>query len=159
MKADILKASGPVNSNPETPDEGEWVITHDPDSNEIIRVWQGPEDNPDTPQDETTPLKSFRCEARAIVDGGIRVAGTTERLGDLYQGVDFVRITFPPNTDLNRRDRVTNIRGANGKVIWIEEERTDGAPTVFSVTGIAPILDPFGRHIESMALLERVEGQ
>lgn len=159
MRADILKQSGPENTNPTDPNAGEWVITHDPDSNEIVRVWQPATDNPDTPEVEGDDLISFKCLARAIVDGGIRVAGTTERFGDLYEGVDYVKIWFPPHTNINRRDRVTNIRGADGRVIWLEEERIDGAATVFSVTGVAPIIDPFGRHIESTALLERVEGQ
>lgn len=155
MKADVLTQSSQTET---APDSGEWVITHDPDSNEIIRTWQSGATDQGTPS-ETDDLVSFPCLARAIVDGGIRVAGTTERFGDLYEGVDFVKIWFPANVKINRRDRVTNIRDPRGNIIWIEEERTDGAPTVFSVNGIAPIVDPFGRHIENMALLERVEGQ
>lgn len=137
----------------ESDSTGSWIINHDPDSNEIIRTWQ---------PDSTTPaeeLDTFPCTARAIVDGGIRVAGTTERFGDMYEGVDYVRLNFPPNVRLSRRDMVTNIRGSNREIIWIEEERDDQAPTVFNVNGISPILDPFGRVTEYMALLERAEMQ
>lgn len=156
MKADILK-SGTVTEDTTNP--GEWVITHDPDSNEIIRVWVPAGDDPSTPEVENNVLQSFRCLARGIVDGGIRVAGTTERFSDLYEGVDYVRIWFPPNIGITRRDRITNIRDPKGNIIWREEERTDNAPTVFSVVGVTPLIDPFGRHMESMALLERVETQ
>lgn len=158
MKADILKSGTAAPVDPDSPD-GEWVLEHDPDSNEIIRVWV-PSDNPDTPEDESGGTqKTFKCVARGIVDGGIRVAGTTERFSEMYEGVDYVKIWFPANVVITRRDRVTNIRTKGGQVLWREEERTDRAPTVFSVVGVTPIIDPFGKHIESTALLERVEAQ
>lgn len=156
MKADILKATGPTETSVGS---GEWVIGHDPDSNEITREWLPAGDNPDTPEVENNTLQSFRCLARGIVDGGIRVAGTTERFSEIYQGIDYVRIWFPPKTDINRRDRITNIRGPRGDIIWREEERIDNAPTIFAVVGVTPIIDPFGKHIESVAMLERVENQ
>lgn len=158
MKADILKSGTVIDNDPATP-EGEWVLKHDPDSNEIIRVWVPAGDNPDTPEVENNVLKSFKCLARGIVDGGIRVAGTTERLSEIYEAADYVRIWFPPKTPITRRDRITNIRDPKGNVIWREEERLDNAPTVFSVVGVTPLIDPFGKHMESMALLERVETQ
>lgn len=154
MKADILR-SGTVSENTEIP--GEWVVEHDPDSNEIIRKWVQVEDDPDTPEIEG--LESFRCIARGIVDGGIRVVGTTERFSELYEAVDYVRIWFPARTPITRRDRITNIRGPKGNILWTEEERTDRAPTVFNVVGVTPLPDPFGNHTESMALLERVSTQ
>ena len=159
MKADILKQNAVLEQDPDT---GEWTTTQDPDSGEIIRVWSNADD-PSTMDDEhvqeDTGMRTFRCEARAIIDGGIRVAGTTERFDALYEGVDYVRITFPANTNISRRDQIANIRDRHGNIIWTEEERLDNAPTVFSVTGVAPVIDPFGKHIESMALLERVETQ
>lgn len=159
MKADVLRSETTTNTNPVDPNAGEWKTKQDPDSGEIIRVWV-PADNPDTPTDESGGTQeTFWCEARGIVDGGIRVAGTTERFSDVYFAADYVRITFPPTVTLSRRDKVTNIRDKNDHVIWREEERTDMAPTVFSVTGVSPIIDPFGNHIENVALLERDEVQ
>lgn len=159
MKADILRSDTTDNTNPDDPDAGQWVTKHDPDSNEIIRVWV-PADDPDTPEDESQgTLDTFRCEARGIIDGGIRVAGTTERFNNVYEGIDFVRISFPANVFMTRRDRVTNIRDKHGKVLWKEEERTDQAATIFSVVGVTPVIDPFGKHIENVALLERAEAQ
>lgn len=157
MKADILRSGTVVDD--ESGNAGEWVLKHDPDSNEIIRVWVPAGDNPDTPEVEDNTLETFSCIARGIIDGGVRVAGTTERFSDLYEGVDYVKIFFGPKVRLTRRDRVTNIRDKRNNVIWAEEEREDGAPTVFSVVGVIPIVDPFGKHIENTALLERVETQ
>lgn len=156
MKADILR-SEVEREDPEG--SGQWIITHDPDSNEIIRKWQPYDEGSATPDNPFTTLKSFKCMVRGIVDGGIRVAGTTERFGDLYEGVDYVRMWFPVRTPITRRDRITNIRDKRGTILWREEERSDNAPTVFSVVGVTPIIDPFGAHTENMALLERAEGQ
>lgn len=158
MKADVLRQTAPDN----TPIDqtGEWVSRQDPETGEIIRVWEpntGTTDDPSTPADEG--LETFNCIARGILDGGIRVAGTTERWNEIYDAVDYVRITFPARVRLSRRDRITNIRDNKGNIIWREEERADQAPTVFEVTGITPVVDPFGRHIENMALLERADTQ
>ena len=130
----------------------------DPDSGAIIREWQP---NPYSPTTPTAPtgLETYRCLARSVISGGIRVVGTTERFGGLYDGVDYVQLFFPAHVELSRRDRVTNIRDASGLVVWKELERADNAPTIFNVVGVSPLFDPFGKHIENMTMLERVETQ
>lgn len=141
-------------------ESGSWVNRQDPDSGEIIRVWlPATPDDPDTPLVDETTFETFPCIARGIIDGGIRVAGTTERFDEMYEGVDFVRIQFPASVKLSRRDRVTNIRGSNGEIIWREYDQPDAPPTVFNVNGATPIIDPFGNHMEYMVLLERAEIQ
>jgi|SRR6478609_2309175 len=155
QKADILRSGGTTVD----PDSGEWTTKQDPDSGEIIRVWVPAGDDPNTPGTESEYLKSFPCEARGIIDGGIRVAGTTEHFGDQYNAVDYVRISFPTWVKITRRDRVTNIRDKNDHILWTEEERADGAATVFSVVGVTPVIAPFVGHTENVALLERVEVQ
>jgi hypothetical protein len=158
MKADLLRQGYVVNDKVEPTDEpGEWVLQQDPDSGEIIRVWQpgdGGSSTP-TPTDDTV-LESFECIARGIVDGGIRVAGTTERFGDLYENVDYVSMTVPAGVRISKRDRVTNIRNKRGIVLWRDEE-SDGGPTIFNVLGVTPIPDPWGDLIEQRVMLERAE--
>lgn len=103
----------------------------------------------------------FPLIARGIVDGGIRVVGTTERINPdgVFVSEDYVRIQFPANIELSKRDRVYNIRNPKtGSAIWKEEE-FDGDPTIFDVLGVTPILDPFGQHVENQALLQRSEVQ
>lgn len=158
MKADILKQG---EDNPETTevDEGLWVNRQDPDSGEILRVWQP---NPETsePDDPSvTELDSIKCLARGIIDGGIRVAGTTERFSEIYDADDYVKLWFSAGVILTRRDRVTNIRTSKGIIAWREEEKEGSPPTVFGVLGVTPVMDPFGNHIENVALLERIETQ
>lgn len=155
MKADILRQGVLVDPNPSDAEPGEWVVVQDPDSGEIERKWQPNTDpDPETPGNED--LETFSCMARGILEGGIRVSGTTERLSELYEAVDYVKIWFSPRVKISRRDRITNIRNSKG-IIWMEEET--GKPTVFNVTGVIPIVDPWGKHIESTALLERAETQ
>ena len=158
MRADILRQTDstgePIN------EEGEWVEIQDPDSGELIREWQ-PADQVD---DENTPeyegLESFPVLARAIIDGGIRVQGATEHFNPEYEKIGYVRIWFPASVDISERDRVTNIREAKSKkIIWRERQIPSKPPTVWEVTGITEIVDPFGKHVESMALLERAERQ
>lgn len=161
MKADVLRQGAEVSDDPATDEieEGRWVSAQDPDSGEIIRVWQkNPEKDP-TPDPDAKALESFKCIARGIVDGGIRVAGTTERFGEMYSNIDYIKITFPAHVKISKRDRITNVRDAAGNIIWREEEVKGSPPTVFNVNGVTPILDPFGRHIESFALCERAERQ
>lgn len=158
MKADILRQR-PVDDPTTTTDDGAWAEQQDPFSHEIIRVWVPAVDDVDTPDVDESTLDTFRCLARGIIDGGIRVAGTTERFSDVYEGVDYVRIWFPAGVQMSKRDQVTNIRDPKGNIIWREYDTAGHPPTVYNVNGVTPIIDPFGRHIENMALLERAERQ
>jgi hypothetical protein len=127
----------------------------DPETGEMIRVW-----TTDTSEAAGTQLRDIQCIARGILDGGIRVAGTTERFNPqgIIESVDYVKIQFPASEVISKRDRITNIRNRKGTVIWTEEEY-NGAPTVFEVLGVTPVTDPFGNHVENSALLQRAEVQ
>jgi len=136
---------------------GDFGSTYqDPITGEILNDWQPVPDDPDTPDvNENATLGTFPCIARGIVDGGIRVAGTTERFGDTYENIDFVKMWVPASISINKRDRVTNLREAKtGIVVWRNEE-ADGAPTVFNVNGVTPLFDAWNRHVENFVLLER----
>jgi hypothetical protein len=143
---------------------GEWVEEQDPLTGEIVRVWKPFDDVPDTPDvDESVTFGTIRCLARGIVDGGIRVAGTTERFGDTYENVDYVKLWIPPKVKLSKRDRITNIRNASGQIFWVDEEFDDNdestppKATVFNVNGITPLFDAFNKHVESYCQLERAD--
>lgn len=136
---------------------GSYVRQQNPETGDIIRVWV-PEDS-----DDVSPgiqIKRFSLEAKGIIDGGIRVAATTQRYtpGGRYENIDYIMIKFPANVTLTKRDRVTDIRNSKGVLLWKEEEFTD-APTVFTVEGVVPITDPFGMYVENSALLQRSEIQ
>ena len=135
---------------------GYWAERQNPETLEIERVWVNVDD-PTTPEIDAT---SFNCIARGIVAGGIRVAGTTERITPqgVLDSADYVFMQLGPNLELSKRDRIYNIKSSNGHLVWKEEEH-NGAATVFEVLGVTPIMDPFGRHIENHALLQRAEVQ
>lgn len=145
-------------------DYGTWVNSQDPLTGEIVRVWV-PYDNPDTPDvdEDTLKIGTIKCIARGIVDGGIRVAGTTERFGDSYENIDYVKLWVPAGVKISKRDRVTNIKDSTGHVRWLDEEFSDPAvdptpaATVFNVNGVTPLFDAWNRHVESFVLLERAE--
>lgn len=154
MLVDVLKQGGAPETTGST--TGTWAHTQDSDSGAIIRVWVA--DDPNTSTSEGGII-GVPCLFRGIIDGGIRVAGTTERFSEIYENIDWAKMTFPANVNLTKRDRITNVRDISGNILWREEE-IDGSPaTVFEVRGITPIINPFGRHVENMALLERAEVQ
>jgi hypothetical protein len=145
---------------------GHYEYQQDPDTGAMIRVWVVDLDpSTSAPNVVQTPEGTvagtrFKLQARGFTDGGIRVAGTTERFSSrgTIDTVDFITIKFPKFITLTRRDRVTDIRNSENILLWKEEE-FDDSPTIFEVNGVTPIPDPWGKHIENSALLQRAEIQ
>lgn len=159
MSATVLHR-GDAAPTPNPDEYGEWVDSQDPLTGEIVKVWvPATPDNPSTPPDESITVDTFACLARGIVDGGIRVAGTTERFGDSYENIDFVKMWTPSRVLISKRDRITNIKDSTGHIRWIDEESSVDATraTVFNVNGVTPLFDAFNRHVENFVLLERAE--
>lgn len=141
---------------------GEWVRSQDPLTHEIVRVWKPYTDNPGTPANEAVVLGTIPCLARGIVDGGIRVAGTTERFGDSYENIDYVKMWIPAHVRISKRDRVTNIGTPQGHIYWKDEEYANpldpddiAKATVFNVNGVTPLFNAFNRVTEQFVLLQR----
>lgn len=136
---------------------GYWTERQNPITLEIERVWVADDTDLVT---AGVQEGTFKCIARGIVEGGIRVAGTTERItpSGVIDSADYVQLQFGPNVEISKRDRVYNIKSSNGLLVWKEEEH-NGAATIFEVLGVTPIIDPFGRHVENHALLQRAEVQ
>lgn len=167
MEATLLHQNDPYVPVPfpDLDEYGDWVQSQDPLTGGIIRVWkpfEEPLDKPDTPQDESLiKIGTVPCVARGIVDGGIRVAGTTERFGDTYENIDFVKLWVPSSVRISKRDRITNIRDSKGNIRWLDEEFVDPstsevpAATVFNVNGVTPLFDAFNNISEWFVLLER----
>lgn len=172
MTALVLRQGGvseePEGVNEEGSENGRYEYVQDPISGSFERVWV-PETGPVAPEDQkpfkfdpNKPMEGRRilCSARAIMEGGIRVTATTERYST--RGTlaieDYINFEFPADEILTRRDRITDIRNSNGDLIWIEEESTS-LPTVFEVTGVSPVTDPFGIPTKNFSLLERADDQ
>jgi hypothetical protein len=176
MKADILKSVYFTDTDSdETPTPpvdagvlGYWEYHQDPDSGAIEKEWVGSVvDDPTTPDiDESSSdyiLKDQPCEIRGIMEGGIRVAGTTTRFSETYENVEWVKGTFSPHTDITKGDKVTNIRNQDNVLIWRNEENVQpweaSGATTFNDMGVTPVLDPFGQLVEWSALMQRAEIQ
>lgn len=117
--------------------------TRDPDTRQVLRSWSFD--------------RTIRCQARGVVNTGIRVVGATEQFqqdGD-YEDIDWVKMQHA--TQLSKRDRITNIRHRNtGEVLW---KNDDDTPITFDVMGSQPLPDPFGRVTQYDSLMYRVQDE
>jgi hypothetical protein len=161
MLADVLRQGAGNDEQVNVSEQGHYEMDQDPVTLEIIRKWVPVTDD----EDPTAPkVWSIPCQVNGIIDGGIRVAGTTERFDKDYQNIDYVRMLFGANETITKRDRITNIRNRRtGQIIWKDEEiGVDGSgeyrATVFNVNGVTPITNYRGRPIENFANLERADG-
>jgi hypothetical protein len=161
MKADILRPAEIVPEVDEHGPTGYYQEYQDPYTGEITHIWVETEDtpdDPDTPGNETR-VGTIWCEARSPQAGGIRGAVNSETFGLDYQNMEYVRLRFSAKYIVTKRDRITNIRDGRGNLIYLDEEKDmiNGMfpATVFNVMGVVPQMDPFGKHTENMALLER----
>ena len=158
MLATVLRQY--VDDNNITPSEGSYYETvQNPVTGNIEREWF--ESDPDV----AVSTIEIPCVVRGFVSQTATGAGTVERFSVEYENYDRARMKYPARYLLTKRDRVTNIKNAvTGEVIWVEEEQAeiteDGhevPATVFEIVGVTPILDPFGTHLENVALLQRAE--
>ena len=160
MTAEVLRNGALGDVEVDAADAGQWQMIEDPFTFELIRTWVPVVQDADG--DGTFERFIVPCEVRGIVDGGIRVAGTTERFGKEYENVDFAKMRFPPGIIITKRDRITNVRNKRtGKILWKEEElNMEGADyraTVFNVNGVTPEFDPFQRMVSQFAMLARAD--
>lgn len=148
---------------------GDWVSNQDPLTGEIVRVWQeharysGP-DNLYHTDDDIVVSRNVPCLARGVVDGGVRSGGNTEMFGAAYESIEYVRMWVPASVRISKRDRVTNIKDPQGRIIWNDEEFTDPfdpndipKATVFNVNGVTPLLDAFNNVKEQFIVLQRAQ--
>jgi len=124
------------------------VTTYDPDSGEVRKTWESFAEGIGIP-----------CTFHGILEGGIRVAGTTERFGNIYENVDWGKMEFYSGAPITKRSQITNVRNLRGVIIWREEEIEGSPPTIFDVQGVTPIVDAFGNNSENTALVQRHEIQ
>lgn len=162
---DVSGYPSPVQGDLNLGDYGDWVDSQDPLTGEIVRKWEPTPVTYDpynpAPATPVSVYHKIPCIARGIVDGGIRVAGTTERFGDSYENIDYVKLWVPASVRISKRDRVTNISDPRGHVMWLDEEFVDPhtaevpRATVFDVNGVTPLFNAYNRMTEQFVLLQR----
>ena len=158
MTATVLRQY--VDDDNVTPSQGGYYETvQNPVTGDIERKWH--EFDPDA----AASTIEIPCVVRPFISQTATGAGTVERFAAEYENFDRARMKYPAGYLLSRRDRVTNIRNtATGETIWVEEEQAvlDGdsyqvPATIFEIVGVSPVVDPFGAHLENVALLQRAE--
>jgi len=161
MNAEVLRPVGVTSGGPLDTTGGTWQTSQDPITLEVRYDWvpsPSVPDNPLTPSNEFVP-ETIDCLARGVQSSGVALTGTGERFGEYYQNIDYVRMWVPASVLITKRDRVTNIREKRGgKVVWLDEEFEGGTrATVFNVSGVTPLFDPFNKHTQNLVYLERAD--
>jgi len=170
MLATVLNDQSILPDVPNLPDAppaptGHFEVVQDPDTGGITRVWV--EDSAvaateavRTPVGSQTAQSSFEmpCAARGFTELGFRSSANNQTFEDgVYRATEVIQITFPMTYNLARNQLITNIRGRDKQPLWVEEET--GQPTIFEVQGVTPTFDPFGRHVNNIAVLNRSVNQ
>lgn len=143
---------------------GHWETVQDEETGAIRRLWvedevtATPPSSPGTNWQVNSNRFDIECSVTGFTEVGFRSSANTENFlkGD-YTAIEVVQMKFPPRYVLNRRQFVTNIRGRDKTILWLEEET--GQPTVFEIQGVVPTFDPFGRHLDNLAVLKRSDIQ
>jgi hypothetical protein len=102
--------------------------------------------------------KTVNCHAKAIISNSATSrSGNYQVFKDKYVNEQIVIIR---TTDMiSFREKVTNIRSVDGKVIWEEIDYPSNTPTVFEVIGTTPITDPYGGVLAYNTTVKRSENQ
>jgi hypothetical protein len=80
-----------------------------------------------------------------------------QTFGNTYTNSQFIEVRTSER--LNQREKIKDIRDANGEIIWYELNYPNNTGTVFEVVGSTPISDPFGGIVGYNAALKRSENQ
>lgn len=175
MKATVLTGIAQNQPAPEmvTPEAieaelpGRWENIQDPDTGGIRREWvvdQAPVQTAAAgavvvmPSSANVQSFDIECYARGFTELGFRSSANTESFEDgVYKAGEVIQMVFPAKYALSRGFFVTSIRSRTDELLWVEEEISQA--TVFEVQGVTPTFDPFGRHIDNIAILKRSDIQ
>jgi len=122
----------------------EQVYTQEETTNAIVKKW--------------LYIRTANCLARGYISDTARSQGSSEKVGERYQNVDY--LTIETEEKLTKSQKITNIRNQEDQVIWFELVGNNyESPTVFDVVGVIPVLDPFGTIMSYNLSVKRSEVQ
>jgi len=102
--------------------------------------------------------KTIDCHAKGIISNSATTRSSDKQIFDnRYINDQMIQVRSVER--ITAREKVTNIRNADGVYIWTELNFPTETPTVFEVVGTTPITDPFGRTIGYNSALKRSENQ
>ena len=118
--------------------------TQDPDTGAILKEWNY--------------ITSLSCYAKGVVSNSTSVRSSDRQsFTSKYENSQMIQIRTIEKLSL--RNKITNIRTKNGVNIWTELDYPTETPTVFEITGVTPITDPFGQIIAYNTMATRSESQ
>jgi hypothetical protein len=101
--------------------------------------------------------KTLDCYARGVIQENVNRNLDKQTFGNTYINSQFIEVRTSER--LNQREKIKDIRDANGEIIWYELNYPNNTGTVFEVVGSTPISDPFGGIVGYNASLKRSENQ
>lgn len=102
--------------------------------------------------------KTIDCHAKGIISNSATTRSSDKQIFDnRYINDQMIQVRTAER--ITSKEKITNIRNADGEHIWTEQNFPDDTPTVFEVVGTTPITDPFGKTIGYNSALKRSENQ
>jgi hypothetical protein len=102
--------------------------------------------------------KTLDCHAKGVITNSATTRSSDKQIISNKYAFDQI-IQVRTDVKLSLREKISNIRSAEGVVIWQELDYPNETPTVFEVMGVTPITDPFGALIGYNSSLKRSEVQ
>lgn len=103
--------------------------------------------------DRTVP-----CSAKGVISNSSAMrSGDKQVMSNKYVNDQILQVRT--SEKLTLREKITNIRNADGNVVWEEYNFPTNTPTVFEVMGITPMMDPLGGVVGYNATVKRSESQ
>jgi len=116
----------------------------DPDTGSIKKQWQFD--------------RTVSCSAKGIITNSASSrSGDKQIISNKY--TNYQSLEIRTSEKLTLREKITNIRDAEGTVIWEELNFPTNTPTVYELMGTTPITDPFGGVIAYNSAVKRSENQ
>jgi hypothetical protein len=116
----------------------------DPDTGAIVREW--------------SYYKTIPCHAKGVISNSATTRSSDKQVfSNKYMNDQVIQVRTSER--LTSREKVTNIKDAQGNAIWQEINYPNETPTVFEVVGTTPITDPFGTVIGYNSSMKRSENQ
>lgn len=107
---------------------------------------------------EWTYYKTLDCHAKGVISNSATTRSSDKQVFDnRYKNDQVIQVRTAER--LSAREKITNIRNAEGVYIWTEINFPTETPTVFEVIGTTPITDPFGKVVGYNSSMKRSENQ
>jgi len=106
---------------------------------------------------EWTYSRTVACYAKGVITRSGSTASDVQTMSNKYTNQQNIEIRSESRITL--REKITNIRDSEDRVIWTELNYPTETPTVFELLGSTPITDPFGGILGYNCSARRSENQ